>query len=1267
MTKAKSELEQMGEDTEYMVKSTAELQGLIKGITGFDILEADQKTLKSTYDIVLNIGKVWGSLSDLDRNSLLYALAGTRQSNALAAALTNIEDMQAAYEAAENSAGSARKEQEKYTRSIQYSLDVLKATGEELSSNLFDSQGMKNTVDMATKLLEIINSLTKSVGGLGTAFTALMAYKGFKNVGIFSALSGTGKSIFGSARDFFTQKQLSDTAITAGITQNDIQVLTRYDQALKLGITDTTALQAALHGASPEAETMAVNIKNGTVRLDQLTTATKATAIGVKLLNAAMNMLIAYGIALLISKIHELINAQKEALQTAREEYEASQEKVKTLQDQQAEITELIQKYKELKESEQGTSAESREKLLELQEQITNMVANEANNYNLVIDNLDLVNGKLEDQLDILNKISNVNLSNQVDEAESSLAAANKQAEKFAYHQGNAVFGSGKSNIVEFDFSNMIGGLGEGTTNTQKGNEIINRVFENLGIGSAGFNQDSFDAYYELQFAENTSWQQRLDAINQAIDALKSSSEYDTSENAELYEELKKARDQIQEVVLAQTKGAQDFVKVYSQQVANNKDLSTVDSYKDYMAQRQQIIREISRQDSVQDALFNGLINQSDIENAVDNYLSTLSGVSTYYEAWLKNTTQGTQSDYEKAKSMLSLEEITRDFSYSDYKDQINEVTKTLSSLSSVYEKLGENKVSDSDLMSLFDEFPELSAYAGDMDELQRQVKALATQKAEPLLTSLRNLAKTVKDPEQKEQLEGLVHTLEKMAGLSSGIEETAKAVSKITASDYIKYEEDKIQDIIDKLEEEKSTQDEILESLKSQKEELEEIVSEYEKTADVVGKYIDRTQIKPLENQKSEIEEYYNAEIEKLKEENEERSRNIELQEKQNALANARKTKMRVYTETQGYVWKNDESAIIKAEKELSDLQNSMAIEDLEKQRDSEVKSIEEQIKAWENYKDQWKEQVEAITEADEELIASKVLGADWHEKVADQDISVMENYGAEYASYNNQLKNQVSVEITNLEKVIKERDTEIDDWKDYKNELSKLNTDITDSNKEYLDSLNQFVLDENSTWQDRIDHMKRNVEIIRALNAKSEGASVTSAESDIYAVVQDGEVKDWYYTQQDAENAKRKIAENMAKSKVGGNVPQGVLESIIQGFMTRIRVQKYAKGGANTTTGFAWLDGSRNQSEVVFNSAQAKELYEMARGQNFANEVKSNIMDSFKNYLGKLRQTAMNTTNAINISFDGANINAESYESFKDYMDRYTNDLFMKIQTGR
>lgn len=70
------ELQAMGEDTDGMVKSTSKLQDLIKGMTGFDILESDGKTFKNIYDIMIGIGEAWDGLDDIQQASLLEKLAG---------------------------------------------------------------------------------------------------------------------------------------------------------------------------------------------------------------------------------------------------------------------------------------------------------------------------------------------------------------------------------------------------------------------------------------------------------------------------------------------------------------------------------------------------------------------------------------------------------------------------------------------------------------------------------------------------------------------------------------------------------------------------------------------------------------------------------------------------------------------------------------------------------------------------------------------------------------------------------------------------------------------------------------------------------------------------------------------------------------------------------------------------------------------------------------------------------------------------------------
>lgn len=163
---AKTEIQEMGEDTDGMVESTSKLQSLIKGMTGFDILEKDGKTFKDIYTIVLNIGKAWDSLSDIDQAALLEALAGKNQSNALAAALSNIDVLEKSYNEAMNSSGSAMREQEKYQASIQYSIDKTKASLEELANDLLNSQFLKSLIEGGNTIINILDWIIDKIGVL---------------------------------------------------------------------------------------------------------------------------------------------------------------------------------------------------------------------------------------------------------------------------------------------------------------------------------------------------------------------------------------------------------------------------------------------------------------------------------------------------------------------------------------------------------------------------------------------------------------------------------------------------------------------------------------------------------------------------------------------------------------------------------------------------------------------------------------------------------------------------------------------------------------------------------------------------------------------------------------------------------------------------------------------------------------------------------------------------------------------------------------------
>lgn len=94
----------MGEETEGVIASTSKLQEKIKALSGVNIL-TDSGDYKDTYTILKEIGQVWEDMSDIDRAALLELMAGKNRANTLSAILSNMEDLEGAYESALNAEG----------------------------------------------------------------------------------------------------------------------------------------------------------------------------------------------------------------------------------------------------------------------------------------------------------------------------------------------------------------------------------------------------------------------------------------------------------------------------------------------------------------------------------------------------------------------------------------------------------------------------------------------------------------------------------------------------------------------------------------------------------------------------------------------------------------------------------------------------------------------------------------------------------------------------------------------------------------------------------------------------------------------------------------------------------------------------------------------------------------------------------------------------------------------------------------------------------
>ena len=160
-------------------------------------------------------------------------------------------------------------------------------------------------------------------------------------------------------------------------------------------------------------------------------------------------------------------------------------------------------------------------------------------------------------------------------------------------------------------------------------------------------------------------------------------------------------------------------------------------------------------------------------------------------------------------------------------------------------------------------------------------------------------------------------------------------------------------------------------------------------------------TEIDKINEQKDATEEYYDKLIEDKKKANEESEKEIELAKLQEALANAKREKTkRVFREGIGWVWETDKSAIEEAQKNLDDFMSDKELKELEDAKDKALSVFEEQLKAWDKYKESWNDVVDDYENQQARLTLQQTLGADAEAKILQQRLDVLEKFKNEYNS---------------------------------------------------------------------------------------------------------------------------------------------------------------------------------------------------------------------------------------------------------------------------
>ena len=189
------------------------------GITVYDA----EGNLRSTYEILKDLSKIWGTMSDVERQALGETLSGgVNQYKVLAAIMGNFTTAIDATKTAYESSGSAAEENSRYMESLEAKTTALKATFEDFSNNVINSDFVGRLLDVANGFLKLANTdlgrFVTQVGlisGVGLGLSQLVKisnigslikqFSTFANIisqitnpAVVSAVGGLGSAISGA-------------------------------------------------------------------------------------------------------------------------------------------------------------------------------------------------------------------------------------------------------------------------------------------------------------------------------------------------------------------------------------------------------------------------------------------------------------------------------------------------------------------------------------------------------------------------------------------------------------------------------------------------------------------------------------------------------------------------------------------------------------------------------------------------------------------------------------------------------------------------------------------------------------------------------------------------------------------------------------------------------------------------------------------------------------------------------------------------------------
>ena len=330
--KTKTELDDLGE-----VMTEADYDKLVQQLTDFNVSLTDiNGEYRSTYDIMQDIAAKWSDMSSMEQAALAEALSGNRQQQIFYSIITNFQEASGAMDAMASSSGTLREAYGTFMNSTTAHINQFKASFQEFSANLFNSNLLKFFIDIGTAIVNLMNSFQKIHMLLPSIVGIAVTIKGIR----------LAKSLTESAAKVqtLTAVTLKEKAVTDSLAQS-VSLLTLKEKEMLT----TNINNAVASGALTQQEGAQILATLGLATADgTLTVANKTLAGSFKSLMASIPVWgwIALGVSTVIGAVSTLSDVSSNAGATVDDRLSGVNESLKQTQ---SEIQQLTNEYSQLK------------------------------------------------------------------------------------------------------------------------------------------------------------------------------------------------------------------------------------------------------------------------------------------------------------------------------------------------------------------------------------------------------------------------------------------------------------------------------------------------------------------------------------------------------------------------------------------------------------------------------------------------------------------------------------------------------------------------------------------------------------------------------------------------------------------------------------------------------------------------------------------------------------------------------------------------------